>query len=262
MRKVTCPNPNENTNCMLKCSPGRVCRSCSKSKNRKNTCIRCSKIFNYRADSYNKYCSHKCAQDKTEEEKKMSTAHLNNPKVQEKAAATRASKTVEQIQATKERQSIAYWSKTNSPEYLSKKSKTISDKIAAGSFVPRGNSKSGYFTTMLGTVETYHSLWELARMLELERGDQTWTKHHGIRIPYEVLGVVRNYVPDFLINNSILEEVKPKILFTYERNPEKFEAAKEYCALNNLEWRVTSSISEPFLEMAKKYHSENNNLKT
>lgn len=185
---------------------------------------------------------------------------MNNPRIKAKIAAIRASKTVEQLLTTKKKQRASYWTKTHSPEYLAKKSKTISDKIAEGIFVPRGNSKSGYFTTKLGNVETYHSLWELARMIELEMEDQKWTKHHGIRIPYVSRGVAKNYVPDFLIDNYILEEVKPKALLTYENNPKKFEAAKQYCTLNMLEWRVNSSISELFLGMAMIYHNENNSL--
>ena len=48
----------------------------------------------------------------------------------------------------------------------------------------------------------YDSLLERNYMLELENmgGVVSWTKDHGIRIPYKVFGIIsRHYLPDFLV---------------------------------------------------------------
>ena len=51
------------------------------------------------------------------------------------------------------------------------------------------------------TTEVYDSLLERDYMLELENNPAilTWTKNHGIKIPYTVLGIKRSYWPDFLV---------------------------------------------------------------
>jgi hypothetical protein len=51
------------------------------------------------------------------------------------------------------------------------------------------------------TTEAYDSLLERDYMLELENNPAivSWTKDHGIRIPYHILGIKRNYWPDFLV---------------------------------------------------------------
>ena len=51
------------------------------------------------------------------------------------------------------------------------------------------------------TVETYDSLLEKNYMLELESNPAVlaWTKEHGIKIPYFILGIKRSYWPDFLV---------------------------------------------------------------
>jgi hypothetical protein len=58
-----------------------------------------------------------------------------------------------------------------------------------------GLKKAGHGT------ESYDSLLERDYMLELENNPaiSAWTKDHGIKIPYSVLGIKRSYWPDFLI---------------------------------------------------------------
>ena len=53
----------------------------------------------------------------------------------------------------------------------------------------------------------YDSLLERDYMIELEQDPtvKSWTKKHGIKIPYNFLGLfVRNYLPDFLRAPAIL----------------------------------------------------------
>ena len=122
-----------------------------------------------------------------------------------------------------------------------KQSITMSFRVSTGIFDPKNNNfKHGYYTSILtGINEFYSSSYELVRMKQLDESGIIWTKKHKIRIPYvNKLGQKRNYVPDFLVNNTILEEVKPKSLVDKDNNPEKMLAAREYCKNNNLEYKV------------------------
>ena len=51
------------------------------------------------------------------------------------------------------------------------------------------------------STEIYDSLLERNYMLELENNPAiaNWTKDHGIKISYYVLGIKRAYLPDFLV---------------------------------------------------------------
>ncbi len=50
-------------------------------------------------------------------------------------------------------------------------------------------------------TEVYDSLLERDYMFELENNPAitSWTKDHGIKIPYSILGIKRSYWPDFLV---------------------------------------------------------------
>ena len=68
-----------------------------------------------------------------------------------------------------------------------------------------------------------------------------WTKKHGIRIEYiDYFGKRRKYIPDFLINDCIVEEVKPEKLLKCEKFyiPLKINAGIEYCKRKNLTYRI------------------------
>ena len=51
-------------------------------------------------------------------------------------------------------------------------------------------------------------------MIQLDKDDDviSWTKRHGISIPYEYNGIIHNYIPDFLIEykngKTVIEELK------------------------------------------------------
>ena len=68
-----------------------------------------------------------------------------------------------------------------------------------------------------------------------------WTKKHGIRIPYEdPNGHIKHYVPDFLIEGIIIEEVKPGILVKseFDNNNRKYDAAIDFCKKNGFQYRI------------------------
>lgn len=100
--------------------------------------------------------------------------------------------------------------------------------------------KGYYFSTKMNEMFRYDSLIEYFRMKMLDIDDNviSWTKRHKIRIPYILNGVQKNYVPDFVINNSIIEELKG-----YEEEAKKkakLDILKDYCNKNNLECSILS----------------------
>jgi hypothetical protein len=127
----------------------------------------------------------------------------------------------------------SHWSKTDqAPEII--------DRICAGG----KRFKHGWYTsTKTGTNEFYHSSYELRRMQELDADPAvlTWTKRHGISIPYQHAGIMRRYVPDLLIEHTsgsrVLEEVKG-----YVKDQAQYDAkcsvANLWCSLNNMQYRV------------------------
>jgi hypothetical protein len=95
----------------------------------------------------------------------------------------------------------------------------------------------GYYTsTKTNTKFRFDSFVELIRMNLLDNDDEvvSWTKRHGIRIKYILDGVMKRYIPDFMIvkkdGSTVIEEVKG-----YENAKKKeckFQALCEFCIEN------------------------------
>ena len=83
--------------------------------------------------------------------------------------------------------------------------------------------------------ETYDSALEREYMVELERdpGVKSWTKKHGIKIPYRFFGFTRHCRPDFVGENQDgskeLHETKGLPLLLWASTKLKGESAEEYC---------------------------------
>lgn len=122
----------------------------------------------------------------------------------------------------------------------SENAQEIIDKICAGN---KHFKRGWYLSTKTGAIEFYHSSYELQRMKELDDDDfvVSWTKKHGIAIPYLWNDVQRNYVPDFLIQfrdtTECLEEVKGYVR-DIEQHDLKCSVAIDYCRENNMAYRV------------------------
>lgn len=105
-------------------------------------------------------------------------------------------------------------------------------------------SKRGKLTNLEKNAEgfcIYDSALEREYMVELERDPavKSWTKSHGIKIPYNFLGFNRNYLPDFLVeyqdNSKEIHETKGLPLLFWLSTKLKAESAEEYC--KNLGWK-------------------------
>lgn len=95
--------------------------------------------------------------------------------------------------------------------------------------------------------DKYDSALERQYMVELERDPavKSWTKNHGIKIGYTLLGIRRQYWPDFLVEyqdgSKELHETKGLPLLFWASTKLKGESAEEYC--KKLGWkykRITS----------------------
>jgi hypothetical protein len=91
---------------------------------------------------------------------------------------------------------------------------------------------------------SYDSLLERDYMLELERagGVIAWTKDHGIRIPYRMMGFIpREYVPDFLVTfadgSKELHETKGAGFLAWIETHDKRRAADMWCRQRGMIYR-------------------------
>jgi hypothetical protein len=90
----------------------------------------------------------------------------------------------------------------------------------------------------------YDSLLERNYMLELEHtgGIVSWTKDHGICIPYRVLGLIpRTYLPDFLVTfadgSKELHETKGAGFLAWLETHAKRRAADAWCKQRGMIYR-------------------------
>jgi hypothetical protein len=129
-----------------------------------------------------------------------------------------------------------------SDEHRDRMSLTAIKRLAEGRQLhPYHKTLRGDYVTRVGTLERHDSSWELRRMKELDEAKLTWTKKHGVVIPYvDSKGQKRRYYPDFLVTDPAtgqtwIEEVKG-----YETPLDliKYAAARPFCRSRNWDFRV------------------------
>jgi len=99
----------------------------------------------------------------------------------------------------------------------------------------------------------YDSLLERDYMIELEQDPtvKSWTKKHGIKIPYNFLGLfVRNYLPDFLIEccdgSKEIHEGKGLPLLFWESTEAKRGVAQKWCKEHGMKYKVITQGRQIF----------------
>lgn len=96
-------------------------------------------------------------------------------------------------------------------------------------------------------VEILDSTYEHRRAKILDASPKviSWTKNHGIRIPYKSGRKIRHYIPDFLIVMSdgrhVIEETKGYI-WDPIKHGKKHLAARIYCASKGWEYRILFNL--------------------
>lgn len=101
--------------------------------------------------------------------------------------------------------------------------------------ISSGNGISGWYKDWF-----FRSLRELSYVINiLEKKGYKWESAERIRIPYvDHTGKHRTYSPDFLVENSILVEIKPKRLKKLWTNKIKRKAARTFCKENGYTYQI------------------------
>ena len=100
--------------------------------------------------------------------------------------------------------------------------------------------------------EEYDSSLERQYMVELERDPavKTWTKKHGIKIPYKFFGLVRNYLPDFLVEykdgSKEIHETKGLPLLLWLSTKLKSQSAQAFCGAHGFRYKLITKGRRAF----------------
>jgi hypothetical protein len=140
---------------------------------------------------------------------------------------------------------------TNSPSARQKISEqNVKRYLETGHLTTYKNCKRGYYQNKKNGVEEYfHSSWEEILMIQLDEDINvlTWTKKHGIVIKYKHDGILKSYIPDFLIEyvdgSKIIEEVKGYVE-DIEIFKLKKKACEDYCLKNGLKYKINFMKNE------------------
>lgn len=123
--------------------------------------------------------------------------------------------------------------KQSTPEIAKKKSIAMCKHYQNGTIENEKHHKHGYFEHKKSGRVYYRSSYELIFLFQsCENPLIEKIKSTPFIIPYEN----KNYVPDFLINDKYLIEIKPQKLVALNEN--KFNAARKFCEDNNLIFKI------------------------
>lgn len=116
-------------------------------------------------------------------------------------------------------------------------------------------SKKGTLTNLKKSPhsrEDYDSALEREYMVELERDPaiKSWTKKHGIQIPYKFFGFTKHYLPDFLIEykdgTKEIHETKGLPLMFWLTTKIKRKTAEELCKEQGWKYKLITKGSQAF----------------
>jgi hypothetical protein len=100
--------------------------------------------------------------------------------------------------------------------------------------------------------EDYDSTLEREYMVELERDPavKSWTKKHGIKIPYRFLGFIKHYLPDFLVEyqngTKEIHETKGLPLLLWVSTKLKGESAEQFARNHGWKYKIVTKGKEAF----------------
>lgn len=116
-------------------------------------------------------------------------------------------------------------------------------------------SKKGKLTQLRKSSygeEDYDSALERDYMVELERDAAVvrWTKRHGIKIRYWLLGIPRNYLPDFLVEykdgTKEIHETKGLPLLLWVSTKLKGQSAEGWCRERGWKYKLITKGRQAF----------------
>jgi len=115
------------------------------------------------------------------------------------------------------------------------RSRTSSANILKGKLNSYGRGhKQGYFYSKKQDLKIYfRSSWEEDFLSYCEKSESIKTFIScPIRIPYKFNQNIKNYVPDFMLNNHLIVEIKPSKMSVFHQNKMKLSALKNFCKNN------------------------------
>ncbi len=131
----------------------------------------------------------------------------------------------------------AYKTSRNGIKLSNKTRKKISlsmcDKILNG-WNPNSKYKRGYIQFDENKNIYYRSSYERDFLINC-LNDKINVETCKYKIPYNDIHL---YIPDFLIDNKIIIEIKPERRMEDPINIQKFKAARLFCNINNLEFKI------------------------
>lgn len=149
---------------------------------------------------------------------------------------------LEKYGETEAKARLSQWSKKQSANTKGSKNPMFGKPTPNGA----GNGWGGWYKEWY-----FRSLRELSYMINvIELNQYQWERGEKLSIPYTNYdGAERTYRPDFLLNGSIIIEVKPKKLMETPANRLKKEAAISFCSQNGYEYRMVDVKIIEFAEL-------------
>jgi len=86
----------------------------------------------------------------------------------------------------------------------------------------------------------FRSLRELSFMVEMEKQNRTWRSAEGMSVTYYLNGIAHKYHPDFIIDDNVVIEIKPKKMTNLKVNKLKADAMSKWCAEHSMFYQVVS----------------------
>lgn len=106
--------------------------------------------------------------------------------------------------------------------------------------------KHGWFSDLQDGSEIYFRSSYEERFLEWCVRENRKVRPCRVVIPYTTSeGLRRNYLPDFIVDETRMVEIKPQALCAVGVNPAKFCAATAYCASKGMSFHI---VTETFLD--------------
>jgi len=224
------------------------------------------RVYTRRCGKHRKFCSRKCINKgrlRTEESKHKTSEKMQGEK-NHYYGKSHSKQTREKI-SEKSKEGFAKWSFERRKEFsdaqssrqsgegnsfygknhneVTRKQMSVSRTklVSSGLIAPVRGIKGVYVSSKTDNKEKYDSFYEMLwmKILDLNDNVKTWTKRHGVIIPYDFEGS-RHYIPDFLIQfideSKSLEEIKG-----YEKEEKllaKINSGNAYAVSQNMTYKI------------------------
>jgi group I intron endonuclease len=137
---------------------------------------------------------------------------------------------------------IQTWSDPKNYETLCQSNrKNIVKAMLNGNHHPYSNCDHGWITSQKFKNKFYYQSSYEKRFVEFcEMSSKIGSlQRMPFVIPYvDSKGKIRNYFADFLVNQKIVIEIKPKSMLSYNNNQFKIDAGKKYCLEHGYEYKL------------------------